>query len=514
MEQGGVGDALRAVREVLQSGGMRMMVKNQAGQDMIPLALAKAFLQPASATTGLQVYNLEAPAKLLYPVITPLRNKLARRKVVGSIQANWRAITAINPSKVSAGLGQGNRGGVIDQTVKEYFAAFRGLGLDNYVSFEADMSAEGFQDLKATAVQSLLRSLMIQEELIDLGGNGVTALGTTPTPTVAAITSGGAVATGTQVFVGVVALTLEGYGYASINSSVPGVLTRTNADGSTDSFGGGAAAPSATGNVTTSSNSSTITAHVAPVVGAFAYAWFLGLSTGAMYFGGLTTINSLAWTTALPATGQLFSSLSGDHSVNSLVYDGLSAIAAKSGSGAYWVAQPTGTDGTGTPLTPDGSGGIVEIDAALESFWNNYKIGPTEMWVSSQEQNFFRRKVLMAPSGAVPLSRFSIVTSQGNVRGGSSVKAYLNPFGMGQAEEIPIRLHPDLPPGNIMFTTDTLPYSLNDVPEVYRMLLRRDYYQIEWPITTRKYEYGCYFDGVLQHYFPPSLGFITNIGRG
>ena len=30
----------------------------------------------------------------------------------------------------------------------------------------------------------------------------------------------------------------------------------------------------------------------------------------------------------------------------------------------------------------------------------------------------------------------------------------------------------------------------------------------------RRYEYGVYFDGVLQNYFPPAFGMITNIGNG
>jgi hypothetical protein len=499
-----------SVAESLQLVRQAMLSNSGAGGD----PLAKAFLQPTSATTGLQVYDLEAPAKLLYPVLTPLRNKIPRVGGGRGIQANWRAITAINPGHVSAGLGQGNRGGVIDQTVKEYFAAFRGIGLDNFVTFEADMSAEGFQDLKATAVQSLLRSLMIEEERIILGGNGITGLGTTPTPSLTAIGSGGAIATATAVQVGCVALTLEGWRNSTVALGIPGILTRTNADGSTDTYGGGAAAPSAVASVTTAAGSSSISGHVAPVVGAFAYAWYMGVA-GVQFLFAITTTNSFLYTSALPSSGQAFSTISGDNSVNGLVFDGFAAIAAKPGSGAYWAAMPNGVDGTGTPLTSDGAGGIVEIDAALEAFWNNYKLAPTEMWVSSQEQNFFRRKVLTAPAGgAQPMMRFTVTTGQGTVRGGSSVRGYLNPFGMGQAEEIPIRLHPDLPPGNIMFLTDSLPYALNDVANVYQMKMRKEYYQIEWPLRTRKYEYGCYADEVLQHYFPPSLGFITNIARG
>jgi hypothetical protein len=500
---GSVSESVRAVREV--------MAANTPALGASPLN--KLFVQPTTPTTGLQVYDLEAPAKLLYPVLTPLRNKIPRVSGGRGIQANWRAITAINTTNVSAGLGQGNRGGVMDQTVKEYFAAYRGIGLDNYVTFEADMSAEGFQDLKSTAVQSLLRALMIQEERILLGGNGITGLGTTPTPSVTAIGSGGAIASGVTVQVGCVALTMEGKRLANLVTGVPQVISRTNADGTTDTYGGGAAAPSAIGSVATGAASSSISARVTPVVGAFGYAWYLGVA-GVQYLVRITDINSFLYTAALPATGQQFSTLSGDNSVNSLVFDGFAAIAAKPGSGAYWVAMPTGTDGIGTPLTPDGSGGIVEVDAALQSFWDNYKLSPDEMWVSSQEQNYFRRKVLTAPSGSVPLSRFTIATAQNQVRGGSSVRGYLNPFGMGQAQEIPIRLHPDMPPGTILFTTSELPYALNDVTNVYQVRTRKDYYQIEWPLRTRKYEYGCYSDEVLQHYFPPSLGFITNIAPG
>ena len=504
---GSIQDALQLIKSVMQSP------TGVYGQ----MPLAKAFMQPTSATTGLQVYDLEAPAKLLYPVLTPLRNKIPRVGGGRGIQANWRAITSINSGRISAGLGQGNRGGVIDQTVKEYLAAFRGIGLDNFVTFEADMAAEGYQDLKATAVQSLLRALMIQEELLIVGGNGNNGLGTTPTPTVTAISSGGQIATGTTVYVGCIALTLEGYYNATsvpLTTGLAGVVSRVNADGSTDTYGGGSAGPSNSAMVTTSADNSSISAHVAPVVGAFGYGWYLGTSTGAMHLVQITTINSFLYTAALPSTGQLFSALSGDNSVNNLVFDGFSAIAAASGSGAIWNAMPTGTDGTGTALTPDGAGGIVEIDTILESLWRNQRLGPTEMWVSDQEQNYFRRKVLNAPSGSVPLSRFTFTTNQGSVRGGTAVKGYLNPFGMGQANEIPIYLHPDLPPGNIMFLTDTLPYALNDVANVYQMKLRKEYYQYEWPLRTRKYEYGVYADEVLQHYFPPSLAFLTGIAPG
>ncbi len=99
----------------------------------------------------------------------------------------------------------------------------------------------------------------------------------------------------------------------------------------------------------------------------------------------------------------------------------------------------------------------------------------------------------------------------GNVAGGVLVTAYRNKFGMNGATMINIKLHPNMPPGTMLMTTSAIPYPLSNVTNVVQMRMRRDYYQIEWPTTSRKYQYGIYEDGVLQNFFPPSQGVITNI---
>jgi hypothetical protein len=115
---------------------------------------------------------------------------------------------------------------------------------------------------------------------------------------------------------------------------------------------------------------------------------------------------------------------------------------------------------------------------------------------------------------ATAAQRFVFNADQGMIAGGVMVRSYLNKFSMDGAKEIPIRLHPNMPPGTILFTTNTLPYPMSNVTNVAQMRLRRDYYQIEWPLRSRKYEYGVYMDGVLQLYFPPSCGTIVNIANG
>ena len=480
--------------------------------------LAKAFTQSGNAIQGITAYDLEAPAKKLYPVITPLRNKIPRVSGRGGIQANWRAITGININGLSAGVGQGNRGGVIATSVANYTAGYAGIGLEDYATFEADYASEGFDDIKALTVEGLLRSLMIQEERIILGGNNSMALGQVVGVAVSTGTTGGAITGATggakTIYVKVVGLTLEGYLNASIAGGVAGAVSRTNADSSTDNYGGGSGLLSAESSQANGTSTDTNVTNVSwtPLAGAVAYAVFWSLSTGTEVLGAITTINSYVITTNTATGTQLSSTLSQDNSMNGLVFDGLLTQLAKSGSNSYVARMATGTPGTGTPLTSDSAGGIVEIDAALQSFWDNYRLSPTAIYVNSQELKNISKKILAASSTSA--QRFVFNTEQGAVAGGTMVRSYLNKFSMNGAQEIPIFLHPNMPAGTILFFTDTIPYPLSNVTNVLQIRARRDYYQIEWPMRSRKYEYGVYADEVLQNYFPPAYGLITNIANG
>jgi hypothetical protein len=91
-------------------------------------------------------------------------------------------------------------------------------------------------------------------------------------------------------------------------------------------------------------------------------------------------------------------------------------------------------------------------------------------------------------------------------------KEYLNRFSMAGGQVISIKIHPNMPAGTVLMTTAKLPYPLSNVGNVMQIRCRQDYYQIEWPLRSRKYEYGVYADEVLQHYFPASMCVIQNIG--
>lgn len=490
-----------------------------------PAQIAKAFTQ----ATGLVWYDLEAPAKALYPYeeLIPLVKVIPRVKGGGDTATRWKAITGININGTRPGVSEGNRGGVISTSVLNYSAAYKGLGLEDYATFEAGYAAVNFDDPRARAVQGVLRSLMISEEKLVIGGNTSLLVGTAGTPV---LTHSGSGSSLTAIAYGVYAvpLTQEGFlygptsglaGLVSANSALQPIIVRNNADGSQDTFGGGVGQVSAQGTDTPSSGN-TIFATTTLKSGAFAYAWYFGAS-GSEVLHQITTINSAAFS-ALAASGtQAVSALpASDNSEDGLVYDGiLTQIFGSSfgqTSGSYVASQATGTPGTGTPLTSDGASGIVEIDTALKSFWDNYRLGPQRILVNSQEAQNINKKVVAG--GGAPIFRLTMdgnatSTPQLTAVGGSMVGSYLNKF-YGGGQLVEVRIHPFMPPGTIVFWSDKIPYALSDVTNIVQIKTRQEYYQIEWPLSTRRYEFGVYCDEVFQNYFPPAFGAIYNIANG
>lgn len=493
------------------------------GAQSNPDELIKAFVQPGTAVTGLQAYNLEGPSKKLFPVLTPLRNIIGRVGGGFAIQANWKTITNINVQNVRAGVGEGLRGGIIDHQQNEVFAAFRGMGLENNVTFEAGYAAQGYEDVKSLAVTTTLQALMVQEERTILGGNTSLALGTTPTPSTGTATTGGTITAATYNVV-CVALTLQalldmigannggvGQFFDRATALVPGLITRNNAGGGTSAFGGGNAQQSAAASQVTTGATSTISSTVAAVNGAFGYAWFVG-TAGNERLQAVTTINSVFLTNLNTTTAQLLSAIPGgaaDRSTSALDFDGLLVQAVRPTSNATVLVQPNGVAGTGTGLTADNAGGIVEFETVLLNMYNRYRISPTVIYVNSQELINISRKVIQG-SGAPLLQLIKGIGENTMVLAGTKVGSYLNKV---TGDVIPLVVHPNMPPGTVFFYSERVPYPLNGVPQLARMLLRQDYYQLEWPLVQRRYDYGVYFDGVLQHYFPPSMGIITNIGN-
>lgn len=472
--------------------------------------IQKAFAQPGSPVEGLQTYDLTAPSQKLYPVLTPLRNRIPRVGGGRAIQANWKAITGINTSNQRAGVAEGQRGGAIEQTTVERMAAYRGFGLENFVTFEADYAAKGFEDIKAQAVTQTLQATMIAEEMMILGGNTTLKMGVTPTPTLVASTDAAGAISAATLSVICVALGLQAYwDVAGANNGavgqalniasakVPGEITRQNTDGTTTTFGGGSAQKSAAGSVTAGAGKK-VTASIPAVRGAVAYAWYWG-AAGSEKLGAVTTAAKVE-ITANAAGTQAASELTKDNSTSSLEYDGLLTQIALPDSGGYFSDKQTGA------LTSDGAGGVYEFEEAFIHFFTRYRLSPDTVYVNARDLVSLT-KLIIGNSGA-PLIKLNVdISNTNNIRAGTVVGSYLNKV---TGDELNIVVHPNLPAGSYLFYSSRLPAYVQGATSPIQIRTRQEYYQIEWPLRTRKYEYGVYADAVLQCLFTPAFGLITN----
>ncbi len=469
-----------------------------------------------STGTGLVAYDLQAPAKNLYPFVTPIRNALPRIGGGTGTATNWRQVTALVGSGFDAmgWVPEGQRSGQMSYATASKSAAFVTIGEEDSATYEAISAGRHFEDIQARMTFRLLQKLMLKEEMAILGGNASLQLGTPATPVLSASGSGATLPNATYSVI-VVALTLEGFQNSSLADGVATTKTINGADGNTFVLAGGSSNQSAAATQAVTLGE-TLFASVTAIRGAVAYAWFVG-TAGAEKLETITTVNSAAFSAPLAGTGQAATAITADNSANpSYAYDGLLTSALKTGSNAYVSSMPTGTAGTGSALTASGRGSVIEIDTMFQQMWDLYQVSPTVLYVNVQELKNITSKVLSNASG--PLLHYQ-VSGDGNaydLAAAGAVSFYFNPFALNGGLRIPVRIHPRVPPGTIIGWAENLPvqYQSNEVPNVAEVKTRQDYYQIDWPVVTRQRQVGVYAEEVLAVYAPFAMGVITNIGNG
>jgi hypothetical protein len=497
---------------------------------------------------GYNFYDLRAPVFLLYPVNVPFRNAIPRTGRVNDgygTAAHWKATRNVGSPYAGAAEGKRVAAGVPDEV--DYAATYKEIGNERGVTFTAQYAGEGFADNLADEHLRGLHALFLQEEAMDIGGNGGVSsvsngyqLGTAPTPTATATLSTSPITTPdgvsrsytstfaptTTVSVAVVALTYMGaptngqYGYAAAPSVANGVAptyTRTNADGSTDTINGGCSAISALSATATGDATHVIVAQIPagslPIKGAFQYAWYVSVNaaptTANTFLWGIT---STPWAviTGPPAGTQAASAagLATDHSANALDYDGLLTYVVST-PGAYYRDLQGGT------LTAGKDGTVVEVETILQYIFDNFQAGVDNIWGDSTAIITLDRAIRWTGTGNSGYQFYYTRDNQNNLLGGYVVSAYQSRFVTNNptgANAIPIRMHPMFPRGTLYFEISTNPYPHSRVGNVYEMLVQRDYYSIEWPVTTRIWTFGTYCHQVLRHNMPWMSGMITGIG--
>ena len=508
-------------------------------------ALLKA--DTVSTATGLNWYDLRPVVKLLYPYkeLIPLISRLPRVSGAGGTGYHWKRVVSINNGNLAAGVGEGQRGARISLTEQDMQATYKTIGLESSVTFQAGW-ANGQLDPnnRAIATQSTLRSVMIQEEQSLIFANASQALATTPTPSLTNNTGATNGLWGATVTVYVICVALTGIGalnYLPYNAStgiggVPGQVTKVNADGSTNIYGGGSAKPSAEASVGSVTTAETVTATVAAVNGAVGYAWFVGTTSGQETLAGITPVNRATFTKpgalVQPVTNLQVGGLYQDNSVNQFLPDGLIPIltnaifgAAPGTSMATSSALPTVVS-SGDTLTISAAGALIytmrgtnlgltisgtnvsEWDAILQGAYDQYKVGFNRILMSSADLSYNMGAFFASGAAAQFKILFDAADDTGQITAGRRVNSYFNKF-FGNTLDIDI--HPYMPPGIIIFWSDRIPYELSGIANIFEAHVRQDYYEVQWPWATMRHEFGVYVDEVFSCYFPPAFGMIVNL---
>ena len=274
-----------------------------------------------------------------------------------------------------------------------------------------------------------------------------------------------------------------------------------------------------------------VTATVAAVPNAVAYAWYIGTSSGAETLALITATNQAKFTKVASATNQPITALRvggsyQDNSTNGLLPDGiLSQVFGSVFGGAPSTAMATNsTLPSGVTVSSGGSliytaangntgltiagTNISEFDAILQAAYDQYKIGFDKIYMSSADIANFSGTMLAQGSSSLFRIMFDADAETGRIVAGRRVTSYLNKF---FGNTLDIEIHPYLPPGTILFWSDRPPYELSGVANILEAHVRQDYYQIQWPLATRRYEYGVYVDEVFSCYFTPAFAVITNL---
>jgi hypothetical protein len=480
----------------------------------IPTDLTKTI----TLSNGIYGVDLSGPARNLFPTITPLANMLGRnvrKNAANGLQ--FKQILAITGSGYNffGFVPEGQRAGRMNYTTVAQNIGYATIGEEDRVTEEAQSASEGFEDILSTAALRVLLKARMKEEAALLCGNKSMPLGTTPTPVATASGSGATLPAATYSVI-CVALTQMGYLNSSLTAGVATSQTVTGADGQTFAISGGSANKSVAASQAATLGQ-TLFASVAPVNGAVAYAWFVGVS-GSEKLEAITTIASVAFTAPLNGTHQAATAITADNSSDPKAFDGYMTTTAVNGlaGNALVVTLANGVAGTGTQLTSNGAGGVTEVDALLKNAWDQYRISFGVIYVSSQELKSITKLTMQSTTNSA--LRYNVSADSGgnvgfDIVAGGIVAWYANPYSVDGVSKVPIKIHPNLAPGTILFTAATLPpwYISSETPVVAEIIVRKDWNVRDWVQVTRSQDMGVYAQEALAIYAPFASAIICNI---
>lgn len=483
----------------------------------------------ASSNSGANGIDLK-PLTHVVTLKDTLSQKIGREQGQGGPAALYNTIKGAAGGSTDGYVEEGKRGGQATFAGVQSGSYYKSVYTEIAVTDEARYAAEPQIDLLGGAtVRAMIEARRIQERRFLFGRSTIAAdafaagrltttadgasVSATPTPVLVSDNQGG-IADGTY---SVIAVALSGdaawatRGYpVSPTATYPSTAgaellptaSRANGDGTTTALKGGAAIKSSavsTGALSTT-NANRITATVAPVAGAVAYAWFLGTS-GSEVYQGTTFTGKAVFTKLQTGTQAAASNFTADNSAEPLAYDGLLTRLEK--ANASFIT----TVANGSTLSQDGQGGITQF-SDLFSNWAVALDGYSPEWVmvSPKSQGKINATIL---GGTAPTTYLQAsLSGEGELTAGKRVGGLFNPImGVG----IPVIVNPYMPDGMALFGTDTIPTvvpSPNSKPMSFRY--RRDYWTNLWARTSRREVPSVVIDGALTFEWLDGFGLVKN----
>ena len=458
-------------------------------------------------STSFAAFDLEAPAKLLTPRPTPLRNKIARKKGVGTshrvkrllgytgtgtggVGNTWPGIT--ESSTATFGSINYERGPKISYAADDLVLPYNSYSLSDSVSFDANFSGLGYQDLRQLSSTSTLYATMLMEERMMLMARG-TASGYSGALSAPTFTLASPVASGSQTALAATTYYVNVTADAGISGSGFGESI----------LGTEASTAVASGDVLTIAVSTA-------VAGALGYNIYVGTATGAAnlkYQGtlrgtGTFTIQGATATgltgnnAAFTTSGAAASRASADTSAYSTGYDGILPTVLGSNSG--FNNSINSTFSTSNPGN--------EYQVVFYNLYNNVKADPDEILINGADRKQLSDSI---KNGSTANYRLTLTqTEAGDYVGGATIGALYNEI---TGKMVPLTVHPWLPQGVSPVLSYTLPIPDTEVSDVWANFMVQDYMGIQWPVTQFSYDFSTYFRGTFFCTAPAWNGAVSGI---
>jgi hypothetical protein len=462
-------------------------------------------------STSFAAFDLEAPAKLLTPRPTPLRNRIPRKKGVGTShrvkrilgytgtgtggQGNiWPGITETTQNNFAPGSANAfwlERGPQISYTADDLVLPYNSYSLSDQVSFDANFSGMGYEDLRQLSSTSTLYATMLMEERMMLYARGTASgySGALAAPATVTLTS--PVASGSQT-----ALAAATYFvYVTANAGVSGNGFGESIVSSVQS--------------TAVASGDVLAISWTAVTGAIGYNIYVGTTTGtanctfqgvaqgtSAVIQGAGTIGLLGNNFALTTTGAAASRANADTSAYATGYDGIIPTVTGANSGANNIINTTFS--TSNPG--------VEYQNVFYTLYNNVKGDPDEILINGADRKQLSDSI---KNGSTANYRLNLTqTETGDYVGGATIGALNNEI---TGKMVPLTVHPWLQQGISPVLSYTLPIPDTEVSDVWAAINVQDYMGIQWPVVQFSYDFSTYFRGTFFCYAPAWNGAVSGI---